>query len=119
FPAVSQGMYLLKTSSFSYEEKSSGLSVEDVNVTYSTTVQLRTGGPTWQNFASAYIGNQCLSCHRPDSQTAVNPYLRDYDEVIDTGSSSNARIQNDTMPPGNPSLAIHKRQFQLWRSENY
>ncbi len=70
---------------------------------------------TWKNFVAEYISTECLQCHRPDAQTAVDPPLRTYDEVVAKVNSCNSRIQNDTMPPGNPSHDAYKRWFKAWR----
>ncbi|MCB1188276.1 carboxypeptidase regulatory-like domain-containing protein [bacterium] len=119
FPAADQGNYKLFNSQVAYGGASWSFPLADIDVSVSATIQLKTGGPTWQNFAASYVGNSCTSCHRPDSQTSVSPFLRDYTETKNAGTASNARIQNDTMPPGNPSLPIHKRQFQVWRLASY
>ncbi|MCB1216343.1 carboxypeptidase regulatory-like domain-containing protein [bacterium] len=81
--------------------------------------EFKAGGPTWDNWAASYVSNSCTSCHRPDSQTAVDPPLRTLTEVANTGSACNARIQNGTMPPGNPSSDLNKRYFQIWRLASY
>lgn len=119
FPAVVQGRYKLDFVSISYNIGSATFTIKDSDGGASFFSPMTTGGPTWQNFAASYVGNQCTSCHRPGSQTAAAPFLRDYDEVVNAGTASHIRIQNDTMPPGNPSLPIHKRQFELWRLANY
>ncbi|MCC7478298.1 hypothetical protein IT575_07535 [bacterium] len=75
----------------------------------------RTNPVTWESFVAEYISSECTQCHRPDAQTAVDPPLRTYDEVVAVVNACNARIQNNTMPPGNPSHDAYKRWFKVWR----
>jgi hypothetical protein len=82
-------------------------------------VAFKSGGPTWNNFAASYVANSCSSCHRPESQTSVSPNLREYGETKAAGTASNARIQNGTMPPGNPSSELNKVLFKRWREADY
>lgn len=116
---VPAGGYTMNVKGYGYDSSMlQSLTVIDQNVSLNLESSL-IDGPTWDNFAASYVSNACSSCHRPDSQTAVDPYLRTYTEVKNVGTACNARIQAGTMPPGNPSLPINKRYFQLWRLANY
>ena len=112
-------VYYIRVKGFGYP--TGFLQAVDVN-NVDKTVLVKThliDGPTWENFTASYVSNACNSCHRPDSQTAVDPPLRNYTEVVNAGSACNARIQSGTMPPGNPSLPINKLYFKLWREAGY
>ena len=116
---VPAGSYKMNAKGFGYSSSMLQiLTVVDQNVVIFLESSL-IDGPTWENFAASYVGNSCTSCHRPESQTAVDPPLRNYTEVKNAGTACNARIQAETMPPGSPSLPIYKRYFQIWRLNDY
>jgi hypothetical protein len=115
---VPNGLYFMRVSAFGYNPAQTTVTVQNSAIAKNIQTALL-DGPTWENFAASYVGNHCVQCHRPDSQTAVDPPLRTYSEVVDAGTASNARIQNNTMPPEGNNLAINQRYFQLWRLASF
>jgi hypothetical protein len=118
-PELPSGDYNLHVEKYDYNGLVSQVTINAAPLTGQTFGISFKNGPTWKNFASAYIGDYCIQCHRPDAQTAVDPYLRDYDETKAAGVACNARIQSDTMPPGGGNLEIYQEYFSLWRTAGF
>jgi hypothetical protein len=76
-------------------------------------------GPTWDNFGNHVISTWCIQCHRPDSQTAVDPYLRSYDEVEAAGIAVENTIDGGSMPPEGALSEYYQLYFQLWRDAGF
>ncbi|MCC7478296.1 carboxypeptidase regulatory-like domain-containing protein [bacterium] len=120
FPEQPNGSYKVLVSDFSYNNIELGFTVSsaDVPLTIATTFA-SDGVPTYDNFIAEYTSEWCLPCHRPDSGTAVDPYLRTYDETKNAGSACNFDIQNDVMPPGHANYPLHKLYWQAWKDAGY
>lgn len=122
FSNVPSGDYKVTATKFDYAwvgSNSIDLMVNNANVSGLAFSGAFAAGPTWNNFAASLVSSRCLSCHRPDSGTAVDPYMRTYDEVQAAGVAHNARIQAGTMPPGSPLNSYYKGYFSLWRDAGF
>jgi hypothetical protein len=118
-PGVPDGNYKLSVSGQGYDPGILSSLLVDKGAIYQLLFVNRTGPPSWKNFTARYVSNHCTSCHRPDSQTAASPFLRDYAEVKAAAVNCNARIQNDSMPPSLLNHVTDKRLFELWIEEGY
>jgi hypothetical protein len=73
-----------------------------------------TGTVTYTNSISNIVSTYCTSCHSVNGNPSVDPMLTNYNEVKTWGAASNSRVQNGTMPPGNPLSAQKKELFSAW-----
>lgn len=120
FPEQPNGSYKVVVSDFSYVNIEVGATVNSADVPLTIATSFASDGvPTYDNFISEFTSEWCLQCHRPDSGTAVDPYLRTYNETKTAGSACNFDIQNDVMPPGGSNLPIYKLYWQAWKDADY
>jgi len=115
---VPDGGYIVSASKLDYEFASPSVTVSGAGQTVDVAGHF-VNGATWNSFVREYVSNYCIQCHRPDSGTAVDPYLRNYSEAKAAGSSSNFRVQNNTMPPGFTNLPLYQEYFQEWKDNGY
>lgn len=115
---VPDGTYLVYAYKNYYEMSSPFVTVAGANKTVNLQGHMPNGA-TWNSFANSFISNNCIQCHRPDSISAVDPPLRDYDEVKAAGSACNFRVQNGTMPPDWSVPVVYKKYFQEWKDNGY
>jgi protocatechuate 3,4-dioxygenase beta subunit len=73
-----------------------------------------TGTVTWDNYIASSVSARCTTCHSPNGNPAVDPPLRNYTETKAKGASSNIKVQNGTMPPGNPLSSQAKELWAKW-----
>ncbi len=120
FPEQPNGVYKVVVSDFSYVNIEVGANVNSADVPLTIATSFASDGvPTYDNFISEFTSEWCLQCHRPDSGTSVNPYLRTYSETKNAGSACNFDIQGDIMPPGRSNLPIYKLYWQAWKDAGY
>lgn len=121
-PPLPDGDYYLQENSFPFTTTPTAhfFTVNGANVNLpEMKATFASGGPSWENFGAAFVSDWCIQCHRPDSATAVNPYLRTLTEVKNAGGACNFDIQNDIMPPGYTLLPIYKHYFDEWTNLDF
>ncbi len=115
---VPNGTYYILPAKNFYKMQSPSAKIEDADKEVLVAGSLF-NDVTWQSFIEGYVYNNCIQCHRPDATVPATPYLRNYQEVITSGTLCNTVIQADAMPPqgGNPEL--FKRYWQEWKDNSY